>query len=137
MPGFQYRKVALYLAEAQFTSRKAVIAKYKLSGNTYDMWVQRLRNDPELRDIYQTCLEEMTKSWQAEAVRTLKKAMEIALLGLENNPFEDKPRQDRSKEIWGKNMSAMSNILKTMGDLNISTHVLFEDEVEEEETQED
>lgn len=134
MPGFQYRKVALYLAEAQLTSRKAVLDKYNLSGNTYDMWVQRLKTDPTLNRAYERFLKKMTESWQAEATKTLKKAMEVACLGLENNPFGDKPRQDRAKEIWGKNISAMSQILKTMGDLNVSTFVLMEeDEGEEEE----
>lgn len=133
LPGFQYRKIALYLAEAQLTSRKAVLDKYNLSGNTYDMWVQRLKTDSTLKRAYDRYLRKMTESWATEATQTLKKAMEVACLGLENNPFKDKPTKDQAKEIWGKNMCAMSNILKTMGDLNVSTFVLMEEDYEESE----
>ena len=133
MGGFAYRRAALILAETQFLGTKAVLARHNIPKGTYDNWKQRLKTDPKLQKMYQQCLEEMTSSWQAEAIQTLKKAMEVTRLGLENNPFGDKPTKDRAKELWGKNMSAMSHILKTMGDLNISTHVLMEEDDDDDD----
>lgn len=140
MAGFRYQKVAGILAEAHFTSRKAVIKKYQISEFTYDSWGQRLKKDEKLKKLYENYIQKMTDSWQAEALEMLKETIKVSMVGLKNHPFDDKPKKDRPKEIWGKNMSAMSNLLKTMGDLNISTHVLFEEDDEEdedEETQED
>ena len=140
MAGFRYEKIAWILAEAHFTSRKAVVNKYKVSEHTYDGWIKRLRADEKLKKLYEKYTRKMTESWQVEALEALKETIKVSMIGLKNHPFEDKPKRDKGKELWGKNMGTMSNLLKTMSDLNISTHVLFEEDIEddeEEETQED
>ncbi len=128
---FPYRRAALILAEAQFRGVKGTITRHAVSRGTYDFWLQRLKNDDKLKKLYQEFLEKITSSWQAEALQTLKAAMEVTCLGLKNNPFQQVPKKEREKEIWGKNMAAMANVLKTIGDLNISTFVLMEDSEEE------
>ena len=127
MPKFPYHKAALILAEATYLGRLQTCQKYSVPKSTFEFWQNRLKEDRQLIELYKEHLEKLREKWTDDAVRTLKRTLQIISDGLENHPFSSPPKTIKDKEVWGKNMSAMSSLIKSVGDLNISTYVLFDE----------
>lgn len=131
MPSFNYERASYILAEAMVFGKKSTCQKYSIPSRTYEYWRARLRTDGQLSELYQQALKELKQEWQEDSIKTLKKGLNVIYKGLNNNPLEQSPKDAREIEAHAKYLDSLSRIIKSVGDLAISTHVLKEDEEEE------
>ena len=130
MPAFPYERASFVLAEGTIFGKKSACERFNVIGRTYDDWNSRLKTDEKLRRMYEDCLKEIKQEWQEDAVKALKLSLRTICQQLEFHPITRSPESVEEIEAWAKSMDSLAKIIKTVGDLTISTHVLKESEAD-------
>lgn len=133
MPEFPYRKASIVLAHGKLFTKKKACNIYNIKSSTYDQWRNRLNYDAKLQEMCDCELNKLANQWQGETVTALKKGLEVATQAFDNHPFRLPPRTNRDTEAWAKAADSMSKLIKSIGDLAISTTVLNDDDDDDEE----
>ncbi len=128
MPAFPYERAALVLAEARYFGKKLACQKYQVPRTTYSNWKKRLETDNKLAHMVATQSEALSQQWQGDTIRCLKQTLFSIQKAFDNHPFSHAPRTIEEKELWGKNVVALSKMITSLGNLVISSHVLLENE---------
>lgn len=130
MPEFPTQRASVVLAHGKLFTKKAACSLYDVASGTYDRWRNRLNTDPDFKEIYYEELDKLSNQWQGETVRTLKKGLEVTQQAFDNHPFRISPKNPKETFAWAKAADSMSKLIKSVGDLAISTTVLNdEDEI--------
>lgn len=133
MPEFPYRKASVVIAHAKLFTKNAAISFYSVRSGTYDYWRNRYNTDEKLQEMVAIELDKLANQWQGEAVRTLKNSLELVNKGIENTPFQLEIRNRFDVTAWANAMNSLSKVIKSVGDLTISTVVLNEEGDDEDE----
>lgn len=128
MPAFPYERAALVLAEAMYFGKKLACQKYQVPRTTYTNWNKRLKTDDKLSRMVTIQAEALSKQWQDDTIRCLKQTLFAIQQTVKNAPFSHKPQTVEEKELWCKSVTALAQMIKALGELTISSHVLLEDE---------
>ena len=128
MPEFPYERAALVLAEAKYFGKKLACQKYQVPRTTYTNWKKRLGTDNKLASLVATESLALTQQWQSDTIICLKQTLFSIQKAMDNHPFSLKPQTVEEKELWAKHIEALSKMIKSLGELAISSHVLLEDE---------
>ena len=128
MPAFPYNRAALVLAEAMYFGKKLACQKYKVPRTTYTNWNKRLQTDDKLAHLVATQSSALSQQWQGDTIRCLKQTLSCIEQALLNHPFSHKPQNAEEIELWSKSIVALAQMIKSLGDLTISSHVMLEDE---------
>lgn len=136
--GFNYARAAKTLAEAAYYGKRSACSKFNVSLRTFDNWKARLKTDEQLISLYQqqrinyeNKLDNLRDLWQEEAVGTLRACLGAIKTQIDNAP-KGKIETTRDREAWAKQMDSLAKAVKSIGDLAVCTHVLMEDEDEDE-----
>jgi len=99
----------------------------KFPRTTYTNWKKRLQTDNRLAHLVTIQSEALSKEWQSDSIKCLKKALFTIQEGLSKHPFFHQPQTIEEKELWGTNILALSKMVKSIGDLTIAGDVLNDD----------
>ncbi len=128
MPAFPYERAALVLAEAMYFGKKSACQKYQVPRTTYTNWNKRLKTDNKLAHLVTIESEALSQQWQGDTIKCLKQTLFSIQQIMENHPFSHSPQTIEEIELWSKNIEALSKMIKSLGELAISGHVLLQDE---------
>ena len=130
MPAFPYNRAAFVLAEGMYFGKKLACKKYQVPKTTYTNWNKRLKTDDKLAHLVAIQSKALSQQWQEDSIRCLKQTLLCIEKAIENNPFSHKPQNVEEIELWSKSIVALAQMIKSLGDLTISSHVMLEDESE-------
>lgn len=128
MPAFPYERAALVLAEARYFGKKLACQKYQVPRTTYTNWRKKLNSDDKLSEMVAIEAKALSEQWQGDTIICLKQTLFSIQTVLSNHPFPHPPQTTEEIELWAKSVEALSKIIKSLGDLTLGSHVLFEDE---------
>ena len=128
MPAFPYARAALVLAEAMYFGKKLACQKYQVPRTTYTNWNKRQKTDDKLASMVTTQSKALTQQWQGDTIKCLFQTLLCIDKAFKNHPFSHQPQTIEEIELWGKNIVALSQVIESLGDLTIASHVLTEDE---------
>ena len=111
-----------------YFGKKLACQKYLVPRTTYTNWNKRLKTDDKLAHLVAIQSEALSQQWQGDTIRCLKQTLSCIEQTLSNHPFSHKPQNAEEMELWSKSVVALAQMIKALGDLTISSHVLLEDE---------
>ena len=129
MPAFPYARAAIVLAEATYFGKKLACQKYTVPKTTFNNWNKRLKTDNKLANLVTIQSEALSKEWQGDSIKCLKKVLFTIQEGLEKHPFSEEPQTIEEKELWSNSILALSKMVKSIGDLTIAGDVLTDDSI--------
>ncbi len=132
MPHFEYERATLVLAEAEYFGKKLACQKYQVPPTTYNGWKQRLKKDKKLREMVAAQSQVLSQQWQGETIKTLNLALSQMQQTMRKAPTELDFKSERGAEMWVKTISSLAGAIKNLGELALATHVLMEDESDED-----
>ncbi len=131
MPHFDYKRATKVLAEAEYFGKKLACQKYQVPSTTYNGWKQRLKKDKKLREMVAAESKVLSQQWQGETIKTLNFVLIQIQQAMKKAPTEFDFKSERGAEMWAKTVSSLAGAVKNLGELAIATHVLMEDESDE------
>ena len=131
MPQFEYERSAKVLADAEYFGKKLACQKYQVPPTTYNGWKQRLKKDKKLREMVAAESQVLSQQWQGETIKTLNFVLIQIQQAMKKAPTELDFNSERGAEVWAKTISSLAGAIKNLGELAIATHVLMEDESDE------